>query len=225
MNRDSALCELQTVRLVSPFGTSVVYRHPQPFAYVVDRERFDRNLASEARARGAEIVLSTKAEDVLVSEEGVRVRAREAGGSRSLYSARMAVLASGIDFGLHAKLGLGRPEGIPERSPGGDRDGRKPPPPSSSAATSRPGHSPGRSRPGPRASGSGVLTKREPRTYLARLAGTMFPDRYADAAPTGSGSRRSPRACFRGPTRNASLPSARPRGTSRRRPAAGSPSG
>ncbi len=185
MNRDSALCELQTVRLVSPFGTSVVYRHPQPFAYVVDRERFDRNLASVARARGAEIVLATKAEDILVSGEGVRVRAREAGGGRRLFSARMAVLASGIDFGLHAKLGLGRPKeylngaqveiGTDDAAAAAIFVGRDVAP--GAFAWMVPS--------GPLRLRVGVLTRREPRAYLAKLAGTVFPDRYADAAPAG----------------------------------------
>jgi digeranylgeranylglycerophospholipid reductase len=185
MNRDSAHCELQTMRLVSPYGTSVVYRHPQPFAYVVDRERFDLNLAAEARSHGAEIVLSTKAEDILVSGDGVLVRAREAGGSRALYSARMAVLASGIDFGLHAKLGLGRPReylnGAQVEIDSGE----------GAAAAIFVGRD---VAPGAFAwmvpSGLsrlrvGVLTRREPRAYLAKLAGIEFPDRYADTPPSG----------------------------------------
>ncbi len=184
MNRDSAVGELQTVRLVSPFGTSVVYRHPQPFAYVVDRERFDRNLASEARGRGVDIELSTKAEDVLISGEGVRIRVRESGGSRRLYSARMAVLASGIDFGLHAKLGLGRPKeylnGAQVEIDSAD--------PAAAIFVGRdvaPGAFAWMVPSGPSRLRVGVLTKREPRAYLSRLAGRVFPDRYADAAPAG----------------------------------------
>jgi geranylgeranyl reductase family protein len=185
MNRNSALCELQTVRLVSPFGTSVVYRHPHPFAYVVDREKFDRNLASEAVSRGADIVLGTKAEDILVTEKGVRVRARETGGSRTVYSARMAVLASGIDFGLHSKLGLGRPKDYLNGAQVEIESGNGAAAAIFVGRDVAPGAFAWMVPSGPSRLRVGVLTRREPRAYLARLAGTEFPDRYADAAPAG----------------------------------------
>lgn len=185
MNRDSALGQLQTVRLVSPLGTSVVYRHPQPFAYVVDRERFDRNLASEARNRGTDIELSTKAEDIQVFGEGVRIRAREEGGSRSLFSARMAVLASGIDYGLHAKLGLGRPK---EYLYGAQVEIETANPAAAAIFVGRdvaPGAFAWMVPCGPARLRVGLLTRREPRAYLAKLAGTVFPERFANTVPPG----------------------------------------
>jgi flavin-dependent dehydrogenase len=39
LSGDSILREIQNVKVVSPFGTSLSYQHPQPFAYVVDREK------------------------------------------------------------------------------------------------------------------------------------------------------------------------------------------
>src|SRR5512136_1998924 len=51
----SVVEEMQTVRLISPFATELVYRHPRPFACVVNRERFDRGLAEAAAAAGAAI--------------------------------------------------------------------------------------------------------------------------------------------------------------------------
>ena len=185
MNRDSAVGELQTVRLVSPFGTSVVYRHPEPFAYVVDRERFDRNLASEARSLGADIELSTKAEDIQVSEEGVRIRARETGGSRRLFSARMAVLASGIDFGLHAKLGLGKPR---EYLNGAQVEIATDDPAAAAIFVGRdvaPGAFAWMVPSGPARLRVGLLTRDEPRAYLARFVGAAFPERFGDVAPSG----------------------------------------
>jgi len=107
LNRDSALGELQAVRLVSPFGTSIVDRHPKAFAYIVDRGRFDRNLAKEALEKGANIELDTKAEDFRISEDGVDISAKTGNGEKRAYSARLAVIASGIDYSLHKKIGLG----------------------------------------------------------------------------------------------------------------------
>ena len=185
MNRDSALGELQTVRLVSPLGTSVVYRHPKAFAYVVDREKFDRNLASDARDRGAEIELSVKAEDIQVSGEGVRVRARGADGGRGLFSARMAVLASGIDFGLQVQLGLGRPK---EFLNGAQVEIDADDPAAAAIFVGRdiaPGAFAWMVPSGPSRLRVGLLTRREPRAYLARLAATVFPERFANVAPHG----------------------------------------
>jgi digeranylgeranylglycerophospholipid reductase len=185
LNRDSGLGVLQTVRLVSPFGTSVVYKHPEPFAYVVDRERFDRSLAFGAREQGADIELSVKAEDVLVSAEGVKVRAREADGSRRSYSARMVVLASGIDFGLQAKLGLGRPK---EFLNGAQVEIETSDPATAAIFVGRdvaPGAFAWMVPSGPARFRVGLLTRREPQAYLSKLVGTIFPERFADAAPPG----------------------------------------
>ena len=183
--RDSTLGELQAVRLVSPFGTSVVYRHPEPFAYVVDRERFDRNLAAGARERGADIELSVKAEDVIVSTDGVKIRAKEADGSRRSYSARMAVLASGIDYGLQAKLGLGRPR---EFLNGAQVEIETPDPAAAAIFVGRdvaPGAFAWMVPSGPARFRVGLLTRREPQAYLARLVGTIFPERFGNSAPPG----------------------------------------
>jgi len=185
MNKDSTLGELQAVRLVSPFGTSIVYRHPKAFAYVVDRGRFDRNLAKEALEKGAVIELDTRAEDLRVSEDGVNISAKTEDGKKSAYSARLAVVASGIDYSLHKKIGLGTPKeymngaqmeieadiDIPatifvgrDVAPGGFAwmvpSGRK------------------RFR-------VGMLTRRDPKTYLSYLMKASFPDRSAEVDMAG----------------------------------------
>jgi len=110
LDRRSILGELQDVRLVSPRGTSLTYHHPSPFAYVVDRERFDRFLAGEALAKGVDIQLKTRVEDIRVEENGVSLRAQIATGEKLDYSAGIAVIASGNDFSLHRRLGLGHPK-------------------------------------------------------------------------------------------------------------------
>ena len=185
LSEDSALGELQAVRLISPFGTSIVYRHPTAFAYVVDRGTFDRNLAKEAVQKGAVIELDTKAEDVRVSEDDVKISARTGEGEMRSYSSRLAVVASGIDYSLHKKIGLGTPKEymngaqieieaditVPatifvgrDVAPGGFAwivpSGRK------------------RLR-------VGVLTRRDPKTYLSQLLKTSLPDLSAEKAMAG----------------------------------------
>jgi digeranylgeranylglycerophospholipid reductase len=109
LNTDSVLREIQSVRLVSPSHNSILYSHPVSFAYVVDREKFDRNLAAKASELGAEIMLGMRAEDVRIDPERVEVQARTEGGDAVSFTARLMVLATGIDYGLQKKLDLGRP--------------------------------------------------------------------------------------------------------------------
>jgi digeranylgeranylglycerophospholipid reductase len=103
------LREIGDVRLVSPFGTVVAYSHPQPFACVVDRERFDSALAAAAEAAGAGLSLGAKVEDISIERDGVRVTVRTDVAGPVRYSAAVAVIATGVDYGLQKKVGLGYP--------------------------------------------------------------------------------------------------------------------
>ncbi len=109
LGRESVIREIQDVRLVSPFDTVVTYRHPRPFALVVDRERFDRALADEALTRGARIELGTKVDSVSVGKHGVTAAAVRPGVGPLRYAARLAVIASGVDTSLHGECGLAAP--------------------------------------------------------------------------------------------------------------------
>ena len=101
--------EIRDVRLVSPFGTIVSYRHPRPFACVVDRERFDARMAENAVAAGAALSLGIRVDSITVEPAGVRVAARENGGGTVHYAAAVAIIASGVDPGLARRAGLGYP--------------------------------------------------------------------------------------------------------------------
>lgn len=107
---DSILREVQEVRLVSPRGTALDYRHPKSFACVVDRERFDQGIGDEARAAGARIRTGTLVEDISQDKDRVEIKARGADHEPLRATARMAVLATGIHQDLSRKLGLGRPK-------------------------------------------------------------------------------------------------------------------
>jgi digeranylgeranylglycerophospholipid reductase len=101
--------EIRDVRLVSPFGTVVSYRHPRPFACVVDRERFDARIAQAAISAGAVLSLGARVDGLAVEPDGVRVTARENGEGHVHYRAAVAVIASGVDPGLAKLAGLGYP--------------------------------------------------------------------------------------------------------------------
>jgi digeranylgeranylglycerophospholipid reductase len=109
LDRRAVVEELRTVRLVSPFETELLYEHPRPFACVVDRERFDGALAESAAAAGATIVCDARVDDVAVGRDGVEFMVKDAEGRISRETAAVAVLATGVDFGLQKKLGLSSP--------------------------------------------------------------------------------------------------------------------
>ena len=100
--------EFQEAKIVSYSGRSIHYRHPVPFAAVVDRKRFDGILAGLAKNAGAEIETGTTVRDVAVSRDGLTIEAVR-DGRPVRRGARLAVLATGIDRRLHAKLGLTPP--------------------------------------------------------------------------------------------------------------------
>ncbi len=101
--------ELQTVELISPFKTKLVYCHPKPFAFVVDRALFDKGLAKRAERNGAVIKTGTDVLDINVLKKRVEVTSHYSGKNTSKHYAKICVLATGIDICLSRKLGLGFP--------------------------------------------------------------------------------------------------------------------
>jgi digeranylgeranylglycerophospholipid reductase len=106
---DSAGPEFQDVRIVSSSGRTILYRHPSPFAAIVDRQKFDRALADRTRQAGAGIETGTTVLDLESSSEGITVKTVRNGEIGSL-RARLVVLATGVDRRLHPRLGLTAPK-------------------------------------------------------------------------------------------------------------------
>ena len=104
---NSILTEIQNFKMVSPNKTSVLYSHASPFAYVVDREKFDNNLADEAVSNGAALKLSHEVVDVSSDENYVNITAKISGSQFVTLRAKAVILATGIDTRLNKKLGLG----------------------------------------------------------------------------------------------------------------------
>ena len=103
--------EIQEGKIVSSTGRTIHYKHPEPFAAVVDRRRFDGRLAGLAAGAGAEIETGTTVVGIAVSRDGLEIEA-VADGRPVRRRARLAVLATGIDRRLHAKMGLTPPRRI-----------------------------------------------------------------------------------------------------------------
>lgn len=110
LSRNSILRDIQEVRLISPNSTQINYHHPVAFANVVDREKFDKNLASSAQSKGVEIELGNHVLDISVNNNWVDVWAKLESKYLRRYSAKMAIIATGIDHNLNKKLGLGYPK-------------------------------------------------------------------------------------------------------------------
>ena len=106
LSRASILNELTTARFVSPQGADVVHRTRAVEAVVIDRGRFDQQLATEAGCAGAHVRLGARVRAVTIAPD--RVTVDVAGGAT--VEARACVLATGGRYALHRPLGLGLPD-------------------------------------------------------------------------------------------------------------------
>ena len=102
--RETILNPLSTVSFVSPSGLQVRYSPPSLEAVVIDRPAFDRRLAAQAAASGADIRTHTRVSRLTFTRTGVRVLT--SGGA---LDARLVILASGAAYRLQRSLGLGVP--------------------------------------------------------------------------------------------------------------------
>jgi len=108
-SNEQVIRSIQNVRIDSPFDTSLFYKHPSPFAFVVERQRFDKYLLESALKQGVEIALQCRAVDARVDENGVKIECINGGGGAVKYNGKTMVLATGVDYELNKKLGLGYP--------------------------------------------------------------------------------------------------------------------
>src|SRR3954466_15612644 len=102
--RDAVLNALTTVRFVSPAGRQVRYTPKTEQAVVLDRARFDRRLAEQALASGAELRVGARVSVLDIDGDGVSAIA---GGN--LVRARIVILACGACYTLQRRFGLGVP--------------------------------------------------------------------------------------------------------------------
>lgn len=102
--------KMDTVRLISSFGTTTIYKHTSPFAYVIDREKFNTYFFKRALVCGAEIKLSHKVVETEITKEGVEVKVFNTNENiYERFKGKILILATGVKISLARKLGLGYP--------------------------------------------------------------------------------------------------------------------
>ena len=73
LSKESILREIRQIKVVSPHSNTLDYEHPDPFAYVVDRGKFDRGIARDLGAENFRIRCNSRVNDIVVKEDSVEV--------------------------------------------------------------------------------------------------------------------------------------------------------
>ncbi len=103
--------ELHSASFFSPSGKRLQVTRQNTQAYVLDRPRFDYHLAEMALKTGAELFCSTKCSGIEIHEDHVGIKATQGRSSLDL-KAKVCLLATGVNYAFHDRLGLGRPSGF-----------------------------------------------------------------------------------------------------------------
>lgn len=104
---ESIVAKIDTAVFVSPAGQKLVYEPKDVFAHVVDRDIFDRMLLRRAVDAGVDVLFGQHVSGV--ERRGDSYLIRTPGRDQK---ARSVVIATGIDYSLHERAGLDRPEGF-----------------------------------------------------------------------------------------------------------------
>jgi len=104
LSRRAIVGMAQAARFVAPNGTSVVVDDPGVRAAVVDRERFDCDLARDAIDAGADVRAGQRVATLEPGPNAVSVTT-----SRGRLAARAAVVACGASYRFNRALGFGVP--------------------------------------------------------------------------------------------------------------------
>lgn len=100
----SILSRIGSVTFVSPSGQRLEYDPQDIFAYIVDRNMFDSNLLRLAKHVGARVLLQQAVKNVIEGKKYNTVVCRT-----KKIRARIVVLATGVNYDLHKRIGFGKP--------------------------------------------------------------------------------------------------------------------
>lgn len=101
---DAIVSKIDSIFFFSPSGQRLEYEPEEVFAYVVDRDMLDRRLFLKAKSIGVDAYLEHRVDDISGVSRFYSVKC----GSVTFH-ADAIVIATGIDYGLHTKVGLGQP--------------------------------------------------------------------------------------------------------------------
>lgn len=101
---ESILSRIDSFVFVSPSGEKLGYIHPDIFAYVINRKIFDQGLARLARRFGVSFKLSSFIKKI--EEDG---RYYKIYTDRNFHYTRAVVIATGVNYQLQEKIGMGKP--------------------------------------------------------------------------------------------------------------------
>jgi geranylgeranyl reductase family protein len=100
---------LRRARFHSPGGHVLSVASEKDETVVVDRAAFDRGLADQALAAGADIFLGHRVEALRRLRRSLVARTSNSDGMERLVRGRLGILATGASYGLHRGLGLRLP--------------------------------------------------------------------------------------------------------------------
>jgi digeranylgeranylglycerophospholipid reductase len=103
--------KISSLKVFSPSLVELEYLREEPFAYIVDRQEFDKELVKEASIEGVDISLESRVVDVQKERDRISIKyCRNDRGFKK--SARGIIIASGTNFSLHRKIGLSVPGSV-----------------------------------------------------------------------------------------------------------------
>lgn len=101
----SILSRIDSATFFSPTKTKLEYKPEEVFAYIVDREKFDRGILKSAQRVGVDLHLKQR----VTAIEKKSSKYYTVVTSKRKYKTRIIVLATGINYVLNKKAGLGKP--------------------------------------------------------------------------------------------------------------------
>ncbi|MBE0434119.1 NAD(P)/FAD-dependent oxidoreductase [candidate division WOR-3 bacterium] len=104
---ESVVTKIDSAVFFSPSGQKLLYEPNEVFACVVDRDVFDQRLLRKAVESGVDAFFRHRVSDIEYNGSYCSVKTRG-----SVYHARAVVVATGVDYCLHDRLGFGRPDGF-----------------------------------------------------------------------------------------------------------------
>src|SRR3989338_186788 len=103
---DSIISRMYSVKLISPSGKSSRYSPDECLAYIVDRERFDPNIADMAKREGVEFIFNSKVYDINYENDSMSFVSNKYVDVR-VDSARIGIISTGYGTALTKKMGCG----------------------------------------------------------------------------------------------------------------------